>query len=667
MKKYISGLISFVLSLSLCPNTFIVFADEEDENKSIETTLKFIDEETQAPIPFAEFVVKDTDGYPISFEWNDEGYYEVTDEGEYSSMYATENGIIKIGNLTEGVEYRIEAFSRNSFNSINEAYIFVPSSNSDSVIEISYEKSCGMVTIKATTDKNEPAENAMFEIHKGDQTIHFNYSSEGAFVAEDFGDLGQLLTNNNGEIIIEDIALGTYTIVQKFDNDFYSSEDIEIEVEVIENETTEVEFKNKVNKGNLTILSNDDRGDHVKTGYVINDLNGNPLTFTLRDSKYVFDANSSQTILTVNNGKVDVTGIRTGTYTVAPVETLDTCDPLAACNILIKNNATSEVNFNYTRIYGNLDITKNNSEGTPFEGVGYKITDSNGHIVKFELKDKTSNSYVAGDAGSDIVYTDSKGEIHIENIPAGNIKIEEFIKDESSTQNIVKILKGQKNIYSSDGYIHNIIPIVNENDELLKITAIEFIQGTDGQLIMPDDFGYIDISTLEDGEYIVNTRGVPSGYSNIKHAKVVVKNGEIGGNKIEIERAVIKVKYDGHEKNVVFSLISTDGYNKELTIDANGECLFDNIEYGEYTLTKLGEDEMTSIHQTVIVNELYSNSDGFFSISIDDISAMDGFNEFSKETRTKVAIIAFLIGFSVSFAIFIFLDKKANNKVKGDT
>ena len=198
-------------------------------------------------------------------------------------------------------------------------------------------------------------------------------------------------TDSNGELILAGLAPGTYTVTEA-PSDKYVDQPAQT-VTVENGKTATVKFNNTLNRGNLDIIKTSEDG-------VVADIQ-----FTVTGSNY------NQTAKTDKDGKISLTNLLPGTYTVteAPSEKYEKQDPQT---VKVEYGKTATVKFHNTINRGALDIIKTSEDGI--------VAD-----IEFTV---TGNNF------NKTVKTDKDGKINIPNLLPGKYTVTEKTPDKYVNQ-----------------------------------------------------------------------------------------------------------------------------------------------------------------------------------------------------------------------------------------
>ena len=207
--------------------------------------------------------------------------------------------------------------------------------------------------------------------------------------SEEFGEvIGTYHTSVDGEIYIEGLRIGNYSLIEKKTNRWYNlAEDTDIVVEW--DLTTDTTIENELKKGQIKIIKVDSENNEIK-------LQG--VTFEVYDE----DGNLLETLVTDENGET-----LTNKYAVRDFEKLYVKETSTLQNyvlndqvqeIVIEANQITTMKFENDKIKGTIKILKvsngnnellNIPDGTPLAGAKFEIKDSNGNVVGVYETDAT--------------------------------------------------------------------------------------------------------------------------------------------------------------------------------------------------------------------------------------------------------------------------------------
>lgn len=188
-------------------------------------------------------------------------------------------------------------------------------------------------------------------------------------------------TDKNGRINLPDLLPGTYTVTETPSDRYIAQEPKTVTVEY--GKTASVSFENKLKKGNLDIIKTSEDG-------VVADIE-----FTVKGSNY------NKTAKTDKDGKLHLTGMLPGTYTVTetPSDRYIAQEPQT---VNVEYGKTATVTFKNMLKKSEITIVKKDAESKkaiPLAGFGFKIQ-------------KADGSYVAVDQ-KDVFFTDNTGTIKL--------------------------------------------------------------------------------------------------------------------------------------------------------------------------------------------------------------------------------------------------------------
>ena len=166
-------------------------------------------------------------------------------------------------------------------------------------------------------------------------------------------------TDANGELLLEKLLPGTYTVTEQDAPDRYEPQQPQT-VTVTANATAEVRFANTLKRGDLKIKKVSEDG--VVAG----------ITFRVTGSNY------DQTATTNDAGELLLQNLLPGTYTVTEQDAPDRYEPQQPQTVTVTANATAEVQFSNVLRRGDLKIKKVSEDGV-VAGITFRVTGANGY------------------------------------------------------------------------------------------------------------------------------------------------------------------------------------------------------------------------------------------------------------------------------------------------
>jgi len=532
------------------------------------STLKIIktDSETNKPISGAIFSVKYSDGTKI---------------GDYTT---DKNGTITINKLKQGNVIVTETSAPSNYVLDKSSKNVSLEYNSSSTLSVTNDRKKGNVkVIKFDKDNNE--------IRLSDVEFKlFNETNK---------EIGTYTTDKNGEIHINNLDIGKYTIKETKTNAAYElTEDVTFVVDY--NKTTTLEIDNEKSKGQVQVIKIDADYNNIPIENV---------TFNVLDN----NKNLIETIKTNKQGIATTSMLPSynQTYYLQEVETNKNyiLDKTLHEFTIVKDKVTSLVIENKHK-EGNLQI--------------YKVDKDNHMItlggVKFELYSEEFNKLVG------TYTTDLNGEIKIDNLRTGNyilketskkngyylaedIKIE--IKANETTKTIVEneLEKGKIKVIKVDKDNNTILipdtkfEILDENKKYIE-TIVTNKNGEAFSSLLPSYNRTYYIHEIEANKaYQLTDTEFKVGLTVDKTTELKIEN-EVKKGKIQIEK-VDKDNPNIKIEGVVFNIIN-DRTNKvvdTITTDKNGIATSKNLNiFDTYTAIEIKTDKKYELNTTDFEN-----------------------------------------------------------------
>lgn len=340
-------------------------------------------------------------------------------------------------------------------------------------------------------------------------------------------------TDSKGELILAGLVPGTYTVTET-PSDKYVNQPAQT-VKVENGKTATVKFNNSINRGNLDIVKTSEDG-------VVADIQ-----FTVTGTNY------NQTAKTYKDGKISLTNLLPGTYTVteAPSEKYEKQDPQT---VKVEYGKTAIVKFHNTINRGALDIIKTSEDGI--------VAD-----IEFTV---TGNNF------NKTVKTDKNGKINIPNLLPGKYTVtektpERYVNQQSQT---VTVENGKTATVTFKNILKRSEIVIQKKDmeskKIIPLAGFGFrIKKADGTLVKADgkDTFYTDKT---------GTIKLPIQLTYGKYQLIEVK----AGTGYVLDGKPIDFIVDGTK-----TVVTIEKYNK--------------AEKGTITITKLGDIFKTVTEETV--------------------------------------------------------------------
>lgn len=395
--------------------------------------------------------------------------------------------------------------------------------------------------------------------------VEFNIKGEGLNTTA--------FTDENGEILLEGLTPGEYTITEASYSKYKAQQPQTV---IVENGKTAVaQFHNEMNYGAMKIVKTADDGNvagiqfHISLG---------------AEQSIDFDG---MTVTTDANGEILIPNLESAVYIVSEVTPDGYTSNPASREVFVNWGETAAVNFHNELKKGNLEIIKTSEDGN-IEGINFTIT---------------------GNGITEYVSTDENGRVLVEGLIPGTYTVtegqyDEYVPQEPKTV-VVEYDKTAKvefhNVVNRGG-----IKIIKTSEDE-KVSKIDFVVKGNGveKTVTTDASGVAVVSDLMAGEYTV-TEKTPDGYVSEDPKTVTVAYGETSTVEFynELQRGdieVTKTSEDGLVEGVKFKLsgTSTTGIAVEeyAITNVEGVALFEDIPVGDnYVLEEVDTSEKYVVH-----------------------------------------------------------------------
>ena len=439
------------------------------------------------------------------------------------------------------------------------------------------------------------------KVDMDDKTITLG-AIEFDLIDENGNVLSHLITDVNGEVYLENINTGTYTLKEtKTKREYNLCENTDIIVNW--NKTSDVVIENEKKKGQIKIIKQDADKEEIK----------------LEGVKFqIIDINDRvvEEIITDNNGEASSSKLLIGNYKVKEIDLGNNLNYLMSNEVYdvnVGNQVVTELKVENKHKEGSLKIKKVDKDNSSFilEGVEFEITDKDG--FKYEA------------------ITNSEGIAQVNNIRAGNIKIQEvktnkdyvlnneFFEFEIKYDECVEIVienekkKGQIEIHK-----------VDNEDVNIKIPNVEFeILDTNKNVvdkITTNKEGYAISKMLPIGKYYIKETKTNNKYVlakeiievDIEYDKVTRLNimNEKAKGKIQIiktssnDSPLVNLKQGDALEGVEFEIYNLKNEIVDsLVTDKSGQAISKDLEVGRYKVI----EKNTNKYYILNKNEFFIN------------------------------------------------------------
>ena len=503
-------------------------------------------------------------------------------------LITDKNGEVQLENLDIGI-YKLKEIKTNNEYILNENEIQLEIQwNKQTIVEVQNEHKKGSLKIikKDMENKEIKLEGVEFELYNDKKEL-----------------IKKLITDKNGEVQVENLDIGTYTLKEVKTNEQYILNNEQIQIEIQWNKENILEVQNARKKGSLKIIKQDIENREIK-------LEG--VEFEL----YNIEGKCIEKLTTNQNGEIQVENLDIGTYTLKEVKTNDKYIlNNEDIQIKIEWNKQTLLEVQNARKKGNLKIIKQDMEDEKIklEGVEFELYDTEGKII---------NKYV----------TNQNGEIIVENLDIGNYILKEtktndkYVLNEKEIEIKIEWNKETKievkNLRKKGSL--KIIKVDGENAEV-TIQGVEFELYDDKENYInkytTDENGEIIIENLDIGEYTLKEIKTNEKYIlNKEKIEVKVENNkenilEVKNNKIKGQIQIIKVSEDDNKitgkkagspiANVEFEIKDEQGKIIE-TIKTNkeGVAITSKLEKGKYWIKETKTDENYELNNKEYILEI---------------------------------------------------------------
>lgn len=562
----------------LSPSTVMIDAYNTDAGK-------YIDEAT--------FEIKDNSGNTISFSKISSGKYEVDSSG--SDRYVTTyNGSVEIKGLNGSYVVRNTTPDGDiRCNTSEQSFSISPEERRSITFE--YSANYGTLKVLFVGEDDSAIPNAVFKIKNSNgNTIYFAESS-GIYEYNGNSSSSEITTNSTGMAVLH-LPGGNYTIEQISAPAEYNGELVTKNITVTNQEEVSISLVNKKKYGSLSISVTDSSDSNIALSgatFTITASNGDNVYVSGSNGKYAFSRTSGDNVITSAGGKIEISNLPEGAYTITQKTGAKGYEMSAAKQFDIKADKTTSIAFRNEKSVGTIKITVNDEDGgAPIEGFRYKVLSENKeNVLKFRMSAK---GYIFDENGSEEVESDENGEIILEKVPVGTYYLQQsqassgYLLDVDAIEHVVEA--GKEDVHNIKAVKSNSMLVIVDSDGN-AVSGVSFeITNVNGEKVLKDianEEGKFVISKLKEGEYKLTIIEVPetfAKYDKVMNFSLDAKGQADGLGRITLE--FNKVTLNLGKENIEVVLTSeSDGSSIKVKTDSKGIATFTKLSYGEYTIT----------------------------------------------------------------------------------
>ncbi|WP_055736601.1 MULTISPECIES: SpaA isopeptide-forming pilin-related protein [Bacillaceae] len=586
--------------------------------------------ETEAPFGY---VLDDT---PLAFEidFNQEAQLELTRENLLIPGAVELTKVDEEGVLLEGVEFELQdsdgTVLREGLLTDEEGILFIDdlTPGSYQLVEtatlpgyelnptpIPFEIGLGETTVGELSFINEFTPGSVSLTKVGQDEVLLEGAVFSLFDAEDNELQTGLTTNEDGQLVVEDLVPGTYYFVETEAPFGYELDDTPLEFEIIFNQESQLELtkENTVIPGAVELTKEDEDGTVLEgVEFALQDSEGNVL---------------QEGLLTDEEGTLFIDGLVPGNYQLVETATIPgyVLDPTPIpFEITLGQTETVELSFVNEFSPGSVGLTKVGESGETLEG------------AVFSLFDAEDNELQTG------LTTDEDGRIVVENLEPGSYYFVETeapfgyeLDDTPLEFEIVFNQEAQLELTKENTLIPGAIELTKEDEDGTVLEGVEFeLQDSEGNTLreglLTNEEGKLLIDDLAPGNYqLIETATLP-GYE-LDPTPIVFEIG-LGETTVGELRFVneftpgsvglTKVDQEGETlQGAVFSLFDAEDNELEtgLTVDEEGRLVVEGLALGSYYFVETEAPFGYELDSTPLQFEIVFNQEAQLEVTKENV------------------------------------------------
>ena len=491
------------------------------------------------------------------------------DGTEIARATTGEDGVAVFNNLYQN-NYALKEISTNSNYVLNKV-----------------EFNCNVEYNKTTTldveNEHKKGNLKIYKVDKDNHKIALGNVKFDLFSKELNKVIGTYVTDVNGEIYIENLRTGDYSLIEKNTGKWYDlSENTEIKIEW--NKTTETTIENELKKGRIKVIKEDSENNKVRLENVefeVIDKNGNVL----------------ETIKTDSNGEAYTKKYAIRDYQNLFIHETKTNEYYklndTPIEVELKENQITTITFKNEKKKGKVEIIKvdKDNKEVKIPNVTFEIYDEQNNKVDTIVTNEDGKA-ISRDLPIDknyIVKETITGKYYVLNEETQKVTLKEDQVTTITFENEKK--KGQIKVIKTDG---------ETNYPLEGITfVVKDSKGNEVDKIITDKNGEAISKKLAiDEKYTIFEESTKKGYILSSEIQTIeLKENEITSIKFDNykEKGSIKIKkvssdgnnIEGIEFKITGTSLTGENFEAIYKTNENGEIFIDEVLAGEYTIEEL--------------------------------------------------------------------------------
>lgn len=489
--------------------------------------------------------------------------FKVYKDGEFITTVTTDNaGYARVSGLSEGYYEVEEVVAPEGYALENTRYgihidPYDPATEEDPVLVIPNKERPDLIIVKYDAQTMKPMPDTTFAVYK-DTTL-----------------IGQYTTDEKGEIRLDGLKDGTYTVeeIATDSSHIVQSCPQSIEIKAGQGTPARLVFLNKLKPGvHLVKLDSE----------TMKPLSGATFRVTMVGGSFVKD------FTTGADGEIELTDLEPGVYTVQEVAAPDGYEINTDVRTFeVKANENVQLVFTNTK-KPDMEILKIDADtGEPLEGAVFRIAKIEDGTRYYDRK------------------TNAEGLIHLEGLDSGVYSVQEIIAPTgyqlNETEYHVELFPGETSKLVVENHIRPSLRIIKydmQTGNRMEGTTFEVYR--DAELVgtyTTDKNGEINLSGLKPGTYLVKEVATDDEHVvNSTPQQIEIKEDSKDTAVLVFlnqQKPYIRlVKLDSETMqplpNAKFVIKQVGGsFSKEYTTDEKGEIKLEKLEDGAYTVQEI--------------------------------------------------------------------------------
>lgn len=357
-----------------------------------------VSSEDGSAVSEATFVLKDSGGSRIRFSRNN-GLYEYANSGGSEDIVTNAAGTATLDKLPIGT-YTLEQISAPvDYNGEMVTKTISVESQKKTSLSVVNTKQYGDLSVHVVDSSDNSVVLSGSEYYVKDVNGNFIYLVKNSDGVYSFSRSSTEYTAKtaSGDLTINGLPKGSYTLVEATAPTGFKAASVKA-FDISKDSKTNVRITNDRATGSMVVYITDDTTGEPIKGFeyqLIRKDNDQIVSVRETEGGFIYATAGSETVMTDEEGKIQVTGIPTGTYLLKQVSAAEGyLIDIDAIEQIVDTDA--ETVFNTTASKSNSAVFVTNNDGEPVAGVAFNILDENGEVILSDVTNENGKFLISG-------------------------------------------------------------------------------------------------------------------------------------------------------------------------------------------------------------------------------------------------------------------------------